>query len=193
MEIENMLLPAGVRKSIIMNSILGIDSESNKVYLELYLSCLQRASSLLNEAILLFEAGYYPTSYFLGMSALEEISKSQMAADVFTGYITKDDFKESYRYHIKKLERVEWIKIDGNSFPEFFYGSLTIKDFYFKKKLEAMYVDIDFNLKQVSHPADKVEKSDAESVIKAVKVGLHRIYEVTEQNGEQIGTKGFMK
>lgn len=193
MEMETASLPAGARKSIYMNGLLGIDSKSNKVYLDLYLACLQRAKSLLNEATLLFESEYYQTSYFLGMSALEEISKSQLAADVFTGYITMEDYKSVSTNHVKKLKRIEWIKLDGNTIPEFLFGSLTIKDFDFKKKLSAMYVDVDFNLKEVSSPADKVQRNDAESVIKAVRVGLHRIHEVTEENGEQIGTKGFMK
>jgi hypothetical protein len=56
-----------------------------------------------------------------------------------------------------------------------------------------MYVDINFDLKEISTPNDSITKNDVESVIKAVKVGLYRIYQVTEEYGEQIGSKGFMK
>lgn len=56
-----------------------------------------------------------------------------------------------------------------------------------------MYVDLDFDLNEISTPNDSVTENDAENIIKAVKVGLYRIYQVTEEDGEQIGTKGFMK
>ena len=56
-----------------------------------------------------------------------------------------------------------------------------------------MYVDVNFSSGKVLSPTHSVSKKDAESIIKAVKVGLYRIYQVTEENGEQIWTKGFMK
>ena len=135
----------------------------------------------------------YERAYFLGFSALEEISKSQLSADVYTGFIKEEQFKKAYRSHHEKISRVEWIKIDGNSFPCFSYDKVRIKDFDFQKKLKSMYVDIDFNIKKVSTPTDSISKNDAENIIKAVQVGLYQIHEVTVENGEQIGTKGFMK
>ena len=127
------------------------------------------------------------------MSALEEISKSQMAADVFTGLIKEDEFKKAYRDHKAKISRIKWIQIDGNSFPIFRYDNVLIEDFDFNKKLKSMYIDIDFSFNEISTPNDSISENDAKSVIKAVKVGLYRIHQVTIEYGEQIGTKGFMK
>ena len=186
-------LPPGVLKTNLMNALKGIDSETNKVYLETYMAALKEAEKLLNEAELLFENKSFERAYFLGFSALEEISKSQLAADVYTGLINEKYFKEAYRNHNEKISRVEWIKIDGNTFPCFSYDKVVIKDFDFVKKLKSMYVDIDFNLKEVSTPNNSITENDANNIIKAVKVGLSRIIEVTIENGEQIGTKGFMK
>jgi len=190
---EQSNLPPGVIKTLLMNKLNGIYSQAKEIYLETYLASIAEAYKLLNETELLFKNKSFQRAYFLGISALEEISKSQMAADVFTGLIKEDEFKNSYRNHKKKITRIKWIKIDGNSFPYFSYDNVLIKDFDFQKKLKSMYVDIDFDLNEISTPNDSITENDAESIIKAVKVGLYRIHQVTVENGEQIGTKGFMK
>lgn len=182
---------AGILKTVLMNQLAGRNIE--KFYLNAYLECLNEAYNLLDEAKILFENQSYQRAYFLGFSALEEISKSQLAADVYTGLISEEYFKNSYRDHKKKISRVEWIKIDGNSYPYFESDSIRIQDFDFQKKLKSMYVDVDFKDGKVSKPSDSVNEDDAKRIIRAVEVGLDRIYEVTTENGEQIGTKGFMK
>jgi len=190
---EQNKLPSGVKKTLIMNQLKGIDNQTNEIFLKIYLASIAESYKLLNETELLYNNKSFQRAYFLGISALEEISKSQMAADVFTGLINEDEFKKAYRDHKKKIARIEWIKIDGNSFPFFSYDNVLIKDFDFQKKIKSMYVDIDFNLNEISTPNNSVTENDAKSIIKAVKVGLYRIYQVTEEYGEQIGTKGFMK
>ncbi len=186
-------LPPGVIKTLIMNQLKGINNLANEVYLKTYLASIEEAYRLLEEAELLFDNKSFQRAYFLGMSALEEISKSQMAADVFTGLIKEDEFKKAYRDHKAKISRIKWIQIDGNSFPIFRYDNVLIEDFDFNKKLKSMYIDIDFSFNEISTPNDSISENDAKSVIKAVKVGLYRIHQVTIEYGEQIGTKGFMK
>lgn len=189
---ENTYSP-GIMKTLIMNKLNGIDSKKMMIYLEIYQASLSESVKLLREAELLLTNGSYEQSYFLGFASLEEISKSQMAGDVFTGIMTEEEFKNNYIKHNKKISRVEWIKIEGNSLPQFTGDGIEIRNFDFNKKLKSMYVDSDFDLKKISTPSEAVSKSDAENIIRAVKVGLSRIYEVTIKNGEQIGTKGFMK
>ena len=190
---EKIDLPSGVFKSILMNKLNGRYSQSKEIYLKFYLASIEESYKLLEEAELLFENKSFERAYFLGFAALEEISKSQMAADVFTGFIEENIFKKAYRDHKEKISRVEWIKKDGNSLPDYSYDGVLIKDFDYKKKLKSLYVDGEFNLTEISTPKDSVSQNDAESVIKAVNVGLDRIRQVTEKAGEQIGTKGFMK
>jgi AbiV family abortive infection protein len=186
-------IPAGVMKTILMNQLSGRHNEAKSVYLNTYLESINEAYKLLKESKLLFDNKSWERAYFLAFSALEEISKSQLAADVYTGLISDGEFKRAYKDHKKKIARVEWIKLDGNSYPYSSYDELRIQDFDFQKKLKAMYVDVDFDAEKTSSPSIAIEEHDAASIIKAVEVGLLRIYEVTEENGEQIGTKGFMK
>jgi len=181
----------GVVKTKIMNELTGRVDKSKSFYLDVYLASLNEANKLLNESKLLFENKSYERSYFLGFSALEEISKSQIAADVYTGFTDEKIFKKVYRDHLEKISRVKWIQLDGDLFPNFV--SEKIKDFNYQKKLKSLYVNIDFSSRKISRPSDSVTENDAENIIKAVEVGLYRIYEITELWGEQIGTKGFMK
>lgn len=182
----------GILKAEIMNKIKGFDGDPN---LGVYSACLAEAKSLYSDAKLLFDNSSYKRAYFLGLSALEEISKSQLAADVYTGYIEEDKFKKSYRDHKAKIERVEWIKIDGNDIPMYHLESapIEIQSFDYIKKLKSLYVDVDFKTGNISIPSKAIDRQDALSVLRAIEVGFNRIYEVTIKEGEQIGTKGFMK
>jgi AbiV family abortive infection protein len=54
----------------------------------------------------LFDREKYARAYALAFTALEEISKSQLAADVFTGLITDEEFQECFRDHRKKIARM---------------------------------------------------------------------------------------
>lgn len=185
----------GIIKSMLMNQLAG--RKDNNIdyqkYLKMYYHALEESKKLLKEADLLFSNDSFERAYFLGFAALEEISKSQLAADVFTGFIDEKEFISCWRDHKKKIERVKWVQIDAN-FPVYReLNGLGIKDFDYAKKLKSMYVDMDFISGEISSPEISISKEDALSIISAVRVGLHRIYVVTEEDGEQIGTKGFMK
>lgn len=186
-------IPDGVMKTILMNHLTGRNKTSKGCYLDMYLNALNEAKKLLRESEILFKNNAHERAYFLGFQALEEISKSQLAGDVYTGYISEDEFKKVYRDHKEKISRVKWIQLDGNLYPCFRGDGIKISDFDFRKKLRSMYVELDSKNEKVLSPSEAITREDAESVIKAIKVGLFRIYVVTEENGEQIGTKGFMK
>lgn len=183
----------GIMKTLLMNHLTGRDKTSKKCYLDMYIKSLNESKKLLKDAEVLFKNESYERAYFIAFAALEEISKSQLAADVYTGFIEEDEFKDAYKDHKKKIDRVKWIQIDGNMYPCFRWDDVRIDDFDFKKKLKSLYVDVDFGTESVSSPSESITKSDAEKIIKAVKVGLSQIYYITEELGEQIGTKGFMK
>lgn len=183
----------GIMKTILMNHLTGRSKTAKQIYLDMYIGALNEAGKLLGDAETLFKNKSYQRAYFLVFAALEEISKSQLSADVYTGFIEEKVFKNVYKSHKEKIKRVKWIQIDGNLYPCFQWDNIKIKDFDYKKKLQSLYVDVDFGNTSISTPSNKVTKDDAQSVIKAVKVGLSQIYYITEELGEQIGIKGFMK
>ena len=170
-------------------------------YLNIYNEAHNNAVGLLKESQILFDNGCYARSYFLAFTALEEISKSQFAADVFTGFSKEDDFLNFYTNHKDKIRRIGWAHEDANSYPHniIWVGPdrddvERVKDSepLFQKRNDALYVGmIDNNIKL---PNEEVSETDAQEIIHIANVAFQRIWEVSgEFGGNQIGTKGFMK
>lgn len=172
-----------------------------EVYLDLYNKANENASNLLNSANILYSEGCFPQAYALAFTALEEISKAQLSADVFTGLCSEEEFKKEYRSHLDKISNVKWVHIDASSFPYKYkwYGPDDFEDICpkeptFEKRQKALFVDVNFDEGVVSLPAEATSQKDAEEIIHLVEVAFERIREVTgEFGGMQIGTKGFMK
>ncbi|MDD5638894.1 MAG: AbiV family abortive infection protein [Candidatus Pacebacteria bacterium] len=172
-------------------------------YFEIYEAAHNNAVDLLEEAKLLYDHKYFARSYALAFTALEEISKSQFAADVFTELFTENEFEKFYRNHKQKIERADWAYNDANSYPyNLKWIGPDIDDLEminpskpdFSKRLNALYVGIDFKNKKIIEPKEQITEEDAKEMIHLVEVALERIMEVSgEFGGNQIGTKGFMK
>jgi AbiV family abortive infection protein len=161
-------------------------------FVALYKASLKNASELISEAQLLFDGRKYARAYALAFTALEEISKSQLAADVFTGLITVDEFDGCFRNHPMKIARMAWASEDARSYlamPEEEY--IKVQAPTFGNRMDSMYVG--FKNGKVLSPADVIGEDDARGIIHTTEVALQRIFEVTEVWGHQIGTKGFMK
>jgi AbiV family abortive infection protein len=160
-------------------------------FFDLYHAAHENAVDLLEEADILFEAGKFARAYALAFTALEEISKSQLAADVSTGLITNEEFQEHYRDHRKKIGRMAWATEDAKRYldaPEGDY--VPVEKPTFANRNDAMYVNI--KGKVVVSPSDVISSDAARGIIHTGKVAIQRIWEVTEM-GHQVGTKGFMK
>jgi len=160
-------------------------------FLKVYTLAHNNAVELLSEAELLYERHHYARAYFLAFTGLEEISKSQLAADVFTDYITMDYFYKHYRDHKGKIGRVIWASEDATHYrdPETdAYLTIVIPDA--AKRMSALYVDVGH---MITSPAQSVSSDDAKSLIHTLRVAIQKVIEITEYYGQQIGTKGFMK
>lgn len=69
------------------------------LFLKLYDAPFNNAVNLITDAEILFERGRYCRAYALAFTALEEIGKSQLAADVFTDFICKKQFDGCFYSH----------------------------------------------------------------------------------------------
>jgi AbiV family abortive infection protein len=180
-----------------------VEQNNRNIYLEIYNAGNKNASNLLKAANSLYAEGLFAQAYTMAYIALEEISKAQFAADVFTGLRKEDEFKKFYRDHKSKIAGVEWAHYDASTYPHKmkWFGpdmddveEMTPEMPGFDKRQAAMYVDIDFDKGIISKPFEAVSEKDAQDVIHIVEVAFERIWEVTgEFGGNQIGTKGFMK
>ncbi len=181
-----------------------VNTMSKDIYYEVYISAHNNAILLLKSAQALFETKLYPQSYVMAYTALEEISKSQFSADIYTGFRKEEDFKSFYKDHNNKITNIGWAHNDATSSPYRYkwigpdmddVEEINPEKPFFQKRQSALYVDIDFQNKKISKPSEVISEQDAKEVIHIVEVALHRIWEVSndEFGTGIIGTKGFLK
>lgn len=179
-----------------------MEKDSKDIFLEIYREAHKNAGELLGEAIILFGKEKYARAYFLAYSSLEEISKSQFAADVFTGLCSEKEFIQFYRDHKAKIRRMQWAHEDASSLPYKYkwigpdaddVEEINPESPVFQKRQHALYIGIDFDKRTILKPREEIKRKDAEDIIHIVQVARERIWEVVEYYGHQIGTKGFMK
>lgn len=166
-------------------------SESRNEYFRLHTIAHNNAVKLVSEAEILLERGKFIRAFFLGLTALEEISKSQLAADVFTGYIDEQKFNNLYRSHPKKLERMLWATADAQDYLDKWGDppDLDLKHPTATSRTDALYVSLIGE--EVRRPEDLVTEDDAKGIIHTVNMALTTIA-IKDEMGYKIGTKGFM-
>jgi AbiV family abortive infection protein len=150
---------------------------------------LRNASDLLREAHLLLDAEAYPRAYVLAFTALEEISKSQLAADLFTGYISRAEFDAAFRRHKAKIDRVLWATLWVHDRLSELPPDAVLPDE--PTRMAGLYVDIAGDLSPLE-PCNRVSETQARELVRSVEAGLDKILQ-WELMGGPIGTKGFMK
>jgi len=174
--------------------LLKKDQKTN--FYQIYTLAYNNAVELLSEAEILYGAGKHARAYFLAFTALEEISKSQLAADVYTGLTGVEEFWNYYKSHEEKTKRMTWATLDANEFPNNIFNEMgevvNVNKPKIKKRMNSLYVYINKESK-VINPKNTISVEDAKDMIHTVNVAIHQTFLMTEYYGHQIGTKGFMK
>jgi AbiV family abortive infection protein len=162
-----------------------------QIWHAIYATAHNNAANLLGEAEILSGHERYARAYFLAFTGLEELAKSQLAADVYTGFITEEEFRLCFRDHKRKIGRMAWASEDAKKYldPDT-ERHVEVKDPEVAVRMKALYVDI--QAKEILSPDKTVSKEDSESIIHTLRVAIDRITEVEFLQG-RIGTKGFMK
>lgn len=159
-------------------------------FLEVYRLAHNNAVNLLSEAELLFKNAKYARAYALAFTALEEISKSQLAADVYTGYIDENEFWEHIKKHDKKIRRMAWATEDARRYLDEDENYADVFRPKVARRMDALYVNFDGNV--VQSPENVITHDDAKSLLHTVNVAFDRIW-CAESMSIRIGTKSFMK
>jgi len=158
----------------------------------MYRTAHNNAVALLAEAELLFEHKKYARAYFLAFTGLEEIAKSQLAADVFTSFIEEETFWKYFKDHKRKIGRMAWASADAEEYLDVEQETyLEIDHPTTAQRMNALYVH--FEGTEIKSPKDLFTEDDARAIIHTLRVAIDRIIEMTEYWGHQIGTKDFMK
>ena len=159
-------------------------------FLMLYRAAHNNAVELLSEAELLFAHNNYARAYALAFTALEEISKSQLAADVFTEFIREDEFLKCIRLHDKKIRRMAWATEEARTYLDEGEDYVDVSKPKVVKRMDALYVNFDGNV--VQSPGKITTRDDAKSLIHTVNVAFESI-RYAESMSIRIGTTSFMK
>jgi len=167
--------------------------ESKGVYAT-YAKSFNNSVSLLEEAKLLFQNKFYARAVALAIMSFEELGKSQIVADYYTGILTEEDYKRSFRDHGRKKSFAGRYKAFQVSNKKKGYN---VKDLGFafgtdssteleKIRQGALYVD------ENNNPLKDINEEDAEAIIKKVWEHISYVRYAEELNG-RIGSKALFK
>jgi AbiV family abortive infection protein len=151
----------------------GMQQAIKEHFRTLYEAAHTNALELLSEAEILFEKDKYARAYALAFTALEEISKSQLAADVVTGFIEEEEFWTHYRNHKKKIDGMAWASEDAKHYLDYDERGVEVHEPRITRRMNALYVSSDRTT--VQSPKDAIGKEQSKSIIHTVRVAFDQI------------------
>ena len=162
------------------------DPETAKKIYAAYARCYNNASALIDDAEILFAAKRFARACALAITAWEELGKSQIAADYYSGVLTGIEYKAAFKEHRLKTAYLNRAgAIDGSSFLTVAYNT-TIGHKLEDARQKALYAS------ENNVPRDEITDDNARDVIERVKAHLEYIRFAEEFNG-RIGSKALFK
>lgn len=152
-----------------------------------YSNSKQNAISLLKEAELLSLNNYFSRAVTLAIMSYEELGKSQIAADYYSGILPEDEYLHSFKTHRKTSFSSRHAAIGQNK--KIKYG-LFIDDDNARniEKLRQLSIYVD----EQNHPLELFTMENSELIISKVKEHIEYILYAEEFNG-RIGSKALFK
>lgn len=175
---------AGAAEGTKLNIFKDPDT-AEEVY-KAYARCHNNAAALIADAELLFEAGRFARASALAIMAWEELGKSQIAADYYSGGLTETEYKAAFKEHRLKTSYLNRAgAIDGKEFLTVAYNT-TIGHRLEEVRQDALYASASNN------PSESITNENARDLIDRVNEHLTYIRFAEEFNG-RIGSKALFK
>ena len=153
--------------------------------LDTYRRAADNALSLIEEAEILVSRGHHARAFALACTALEEIGKSQYAADVYTGFVPPEEFEKMIRKHqFKSAYPSRFVELGPLIQPVL--KDQHVADELFSRRNDALYAS------PTNEVDDAAFEQDAATMIDYCLTWIERIRR-QEDISERIGTKGFLK
>jgi AbiV family abortive infection protein len=144
------------------------------------------AADLVEDAHVLRESGRHARAFALACTALEEIGKSQFAADVYTGFSPPDEFLKLIRDHrFKSAYTTRAVVFSSLPEPNLHLDANTAEEL-FQLRNDALYASPD------NEVANANFEDDATTMIEYCEIWLDTIVQM-QIMAERIGTKAFLK
>lgn len=162
----------------------ALNQERSKQAFDVYCSAHSNAVGLLEEAELLAQRTRYPRAVALGITAWEELGKSQIAADFYSGVLSEEEYIRAFKRHDFKTSYLARMAVVGAKaavaiHPEIGRGLEEIRQ-------AALYVS------ETQSPNGAFSADDADFVIARVREHLEYIDYAQDLN-ERIGSKALFK
>ena len=151
-----------------------------------YAMCHNNAVDLISDAEILLAAGKYARSCALAIMAWEELGKSQIAADYYSGILTDREYKAAFKEHRVKTSYLNRAgAIDGKSMLTVAYNS-TLGHKLEEIRQTALYASAK------NMPKEAITQENAKEIMDRVNEHIHYIRFAEEFNG-RIGSKALFK
>jgi AbiV family abortive infection protein len=162
------------------------DASAAGLVYKAYARCHNNAVRLIADAEVLFGAGRCARACGLAIMAWEELGKSQIAADYYSGVLTETEYKAAFKEHRLKTSYLNRAgAIDGHSFLTVAYNT-TIGHRLEEIRQKALYASAE------NDPSEEITMQNARDVIDRVNEHIDYIRYAEEFNG-RIGSKALFK
>jgi len=164
------------------------DKEKAERVFAVYEKSHKNAKQLLVEAKILADNKYHARAVALAILSFEELGKSQIAADYYSGLLPEDEYHRAFKSH-RKTSFAGRHRTIGSHHTNVKYG-FWIDDSIAKRlqtiRQAALYVD------ENNNPEDSFTAEDAKSIIQKVRDHIEYIEYAEAFNG-RIGSKALFK
>ena len=162
----------------------ALDAERSKQAFAVYTKGMSNAASILDDAEALAKQKRYARSVALGITAWEELGKSQIAADFYSGVLPEAEYRKGFKNHTFKTSYLARTGVIGMEAP-------VMTNSIIGEKLElirqnALYVS------ETNDPKNAFTEQHASFVLTRVREHLDYINYAEEFNG-RIGSKALFK
>jgi AbiV family abortive infection protein len=163
------------------------EKKRSKDAYEVFCNSKENSIDLLREAQLLLDNGCYARAVALAIMSYEELGKSQIAADYYSGILPEDEYKKAFKTHKKTSFASRHAAIGSHEKVK--YGLFIDDNIAGELELlrqSAFYVD------ETNNPSNNFSKEDAEFIIQKVKSHIEAIQHAEWLN-QRIGSKALFK
>lgn len=161
--------------------------ESREAALSVFRRSKSNSRSLLEEARILSERGYYSRAVALAIMSYEELGKSQIAADFYTGILPEPFYRRAFYKHEKTSYTSRHAALgDHEKVKHGFYIDNDVAKALETIRQQAIYVD------ESNDPLGVHSAEDADAVIEKV-MQHHEAIEHAEFVNGRIGSKALFK
>ncbi len=152
------------------NEVYDYRERFDSKYGILFEECTNNINSLVQEAKLLFENGFYARSFMISYTALEELGKRLIVADYINDIVSESELKRAFYNHEIKLaylhNNANLIKNDTGSYDAEIVYDLDKYGKWLKERNKSLYVD--FRENEIKSPIKEITKEYAQKILNYV-------------------------